>query len=193
MTAFADLLDLRTAVVEQIGRTDIADIFPQVVKLAEAYLNRNLRMADQVTETTLTFASGVASLPTDYAAMIGLYNASGAEYVQQTHQTAYQDRCYYTVDGSDVKIFGFEGDLTAQYYAKLPTIADSMTDSNWLLQKYPSVYLYAVAFEAAKWKRDREMASDMGGLRDEAISDAMGDDASARYSRARVRVRGVTP
>ena len=61
--AFDDFLDLRTGVFEQIGRSDIADVFPRLTKLAEARLNRELRCREQITEATLTFSGGVASLP----------------------------------------------------------------------------------------------------------------------------------
>lgn len=192
MTAFADLLDLRTAVVEQVGRPDIADVFPRLVALAEAAFNRKLRARDQITTATLTLASGTVALPSDYAEMIGVYDGNGNEYVQQPQQAAHMDRCYYAINGSNLTLYGYSGDVTTQYYATIPALSD-MTDSNWLLQKYPGVYLYGVATEAAKWMRDRELASDMAGLLQGEITDLRADDETARYSRARVRVQGVTP
>lgn len=193
MTAFADLLDLRTAAVEQVGRPDIADVFPRLVALAEAGLNRKLRTRDQITSATLTLASGSVALPADFLEMIGVYNSVGQEYVQQPQQAAHMNRSYYAIDGSNLTLYGKSEDVSVQYYAKLPTITDSMTDSNWLLQKYPGVYLYSAAYEAAKWMRDKELASDMAGLLAGEIADLRADDEHARYSRARVRVQGVTP
>lgn len=193
MTAFADLLDLRTAVVEQVGRPDIADIFPRLVTLAEARFNREFRLRDQITDDTLTLASGTVALPSDYLEMIGVYNAAGCEYVQQTLQQVKALDGYYAISGGNLIRKGYSGDLLVQYYAEIPTITTSMGASNWLLSKYPGVYLYGCSFEAAKWLRDKEMAADMGGLMQTEIADARADDERARYSRARVRVAGVTP
>jgi hypothetical protein len=191
--AFSDLLDLRTAVVEQVGRPDMVDVFPRLVSLAEASFDRKLRMRDQITGTTLTLVSGTVALPVDFQEIIGVYNANGAEYVQQPLQMAQRSRNFYAIDGSNLTMRGFSGDVIAQYYAAIPTISASMAGTNWLLQRYPGVYLYGAALEAAKWMRDRELASDMAGLLNDEIDQARGDDERARYSRARVRVRGVTP
>lgn len=193
MTAFTDYLDLRTAVVEQVSNPDIVDAFDRLTKLAEARFNRELRLRDQVTSTTVTVASGVAALPADCQEIIGLYDpGNGCEYVQQPLQqvqgTIYT---YYAVDGTN--IIAKDGDKTLQYYASIPTITDSMTGTNWLLTKYPEVYLYGVSTEAAKHIRDAEAAGILGRFRDQAIGEARMADDKARYSRTRVRVQGVTP
>lgn len=196
MTAFADLLDLRTAVVEQVGRADIVDVFPRLVRLAEAGFNRNIRTKEQIATATLTFASGVAALPSDFAEAIGLYNASGYEYVQQPVQATRAINgagSFYSIAGSNITVNGYDGDLTLQYYATLPTITDGMTDTNWLLTKYPGVYLYGVALEAAKHLRDAEMGKAYAALLRQELDDLSADDFRARYSRARVRLQGVTP
>jgi hypothetical protein len=195
MTAFADYLDLRTAVLEDVGRPDLADVFDRLTRLAEARFNRELRMVDQITDTTVTFASGEAALPSDYAAAIGLYDGMGREYIMQPSQPVkvQGQTGYFSIEGSSMIAPNLAGDLVFQYYAKIPTLTDGMTTSNWLLQKYPALYLYGVGFEAAKHIRDAELAASTKGLFDMELADARGDDRGARYSRARVRVQGVTP
>lgn len=191
--AFADLLDLRTAVLEQVGRTDLADIFTRLVKLAETGLNRRLRMRDQFTETTLTLASGTVALPSDFLEAIAVYDSQSREYIASPVQTAAANACRYAIEGSNLTIYRLSGNVTLQYYAKLPTITDSMTDTNWLLQKYPDVYLYSVSCEALKHVRDVDSVVAAKSLADAAIAEAMADDQRAKYARARVRVRGCTP
>lgn len=196
MTAFTDFLDLRAAVVEQVGSEKIVDVFPRLVNLAEIALNRKLRCREQITSTTLTFSSGSASLPSDYAEAIGLFDSSGYEYVQQPLQNVKVSSLsdtYYTVLASTIYMTASDGDRTFNYYAEVPTITDSMDDSNWLLQKHPAVYLYAVSYEAAKWLRDLEMVQQIKVLMDWEIESANEQDYSDRYSAARVRVGGVTP
>lgn len=191
--AFTDYIDLRTAVIEEVGSADIADVMDRLTKLAEAGLNRKLRTRHQITEATLTFMDGVADLPADFAEIIGLYDAQGCEYIAQPYQVTARTypKPYYAVNAS--QIVGPEGELTLHYYAKLPTLTASMTTSNWLLENYPSVYLYAVSLEAAKHMRDADQATALDAMFKAELVDLISDDTSARYARARVRVMGPTP
>ena len=195
MTAFADYLDLRTAVLEEVKRPDIADVFDRLTRLAEARLNRALRTVDQITDATATFSSGVSPLPSDLSEVIGLYDSYGREYVQQPPQATQTigQSGYFSVYGGNLVSAQLSGDYVLQYYAAVPTLTTSLTTSNWLLQKYPAVYLYAVGLEAAKYLREVELAQAMQALLGMEIEEAMGADRSMRYARARVRVQGVTP
>lgn len=196
MVAFADYLDLRLAVAEHVGNRNITDVMPRLVQMAESTLNQKLRHRKQITSDTLTFASGVSPLPADFLEMInvfGLYgtamragsladvNVSGSEYSR------------YAIDGSDILIYGVDGDRNITYFAKIPTITTSVSSTNWLLQDYPSVYLYAVALEAAKFLRDMELAQATQALFSQALNDMKVDDDRARWSNTTVRIQMVTP
>jgi hypothetical protein len=196
MVAFADYLDLRVAVAEHVGNRNISDVMPRLVQMAESTLNQKLRHRKQITSGTLTFASGVTSLPADFLEMInvfGLYgsamragsladvNRSGSEYSR------------YAIDGSDILIYGVDGDRDITYFAKIPTITTSVSSTNWLLQDYPNVYLYAVALEAAKFLRDMELAQATQALFAQALNDMKVDDDRARWSNTTVRIQMVTP
>lgn len=192
--AFADFIDLQTAVVEHVRNPSIADVFPRLVRLAEVTFNRRLRCREQITTTTLTVTGGAAALPGDYAALLGVFDAAGVELIQQPVQALQeqQTRGYYGLSGSNV-IAKNDEVLSLIYYAKVPTITDSLTDTNWLLQKHPGVYLYGVGLEAAKYLRDAETAQATMPFLDMEIDAANGQDAQERYGRVRVRVAGVTP
>lgn len=194
MTAFADYLDLQTAVVEQVGNADIVDVMPRLVKMAEVEFNRRLRCREQMTNANVTTSSGSVSLPTDYIEAISLTNAAGAEYVQQPVQ--YYDKLsnkvgFFAIEGSN--LLAQDADYTLTYYAKVPTITDSMTDTNWLLSKHPGLYLYAVSLEVEKYLRNIDGAQAMAALRDMEFDAVARLDGAERFSRARVRVAGVTP
>ena len=194
MTAFADFIDLQTAVVEHVRNPSIADVFPRLVKLAEVGFNRRLRCREQISTATVTVSGGAGVLPADMAEIIGVYDAAGVEYIAQPLQAVKvsQGRGYYAISGGNIVTRNDE-DLTVEYYAKVPTITDSLTDSNWLLQKHPGLYLYGVGMEAAKYLRDVETAQATSALLDMEYTAAAAQDDQDRYSRARVRVAGVTP
>lgn len=194
MTAFADFLDLQTAVVEHVGNPSIADVFPRLVKLAEVTFNRRLRCREQITTASVVVTGGVGALPSDFQDVIGVYDGAGIEYIAQPLQVLKetQSRGYYAISGSNLVTKNDET-LTLEYYAKVPTITDSLTDTNWLLQKHPGLYLYAVGAEAAKYLKDVELAQATLALADLEFAAAAAEDGQQRYSRARVRTAGVTP
>ena len=194
MTAYADLLDLQTAVIERVKNVSIADVFPQLVRLAESSFNRRLRCREQMTTDTVTITSGTATLPTDLEEIIGVYDSAGTEYINQPVQSLQQSQSkgYYAISGLNIVAKNDET-LTLQYYAKLPTITDSMTDSNWLLQRHPGLYLYGVAFEAAKHLADAELSAAINPILEMEYQAVAAADDSSRYARSRVRVQGPTP
>ena len=194
-TAFADFLDLRTAVIENVGRPDIADVFPRLLALAEARLAREVRVREQMATVTLNLVDGRALLPTDWLEVIGVFSATGMEYRQLATQanTQHTGTCFYSIEGGYLVGPTDSGEIRMDYYAKLPPLGTSVTTTNYLLQRYPDVYLYTTAFEAAKYVRDMEAAQINRDLMNEAIADMKADDQMARYARARVRVMGVAP
>lgn len=196
MTAYADFLDLRTEVVEYIGDPSIVDVFPRLVALAETAINRQLRCREQISSTTLTFSSGSANLPSDFLEAIALYDSSGYEYVQQPPQNVRATtgtQHYFTVLASTIYMTAADGDKTLQYYAEIPSVGDSMDDTNWLLQKHPALYMWAVSLEAAKWKKDTGLIQAIQPMLAAEMNAVQGQDYLERYSRGRVRVAGPTP
>lgn len=194
MTVFADHLDLRTAVVEAVRDASIADVFPRLVKLAEASINRRLRCREQIATAALTFTGDLAPLPADLAQIIGVYDGAGREYRCVTLQdiAARTGIGAYAVIGSNIKATGGPA-LSLQYYGKIATIADSLTGTNWLLEKHPSLYLYAVAAEAAKHLRDVDGAQAFGQLTEAEYQAAAAEDSGQRHARIVMRTAGPTP
>lgn len=194
MAAFTDFADLQAAVVEYVGDTDIVEVMPRLVALAESKLNHRLRCQDQITTTTLTISSGEATLPSGFLEAIGLYDGNGCEYVQRPPQDARSSsRQWWAVQGGKVVSANLSGDYTFQYYAEIPHLATTMTTSNWLLQKYPGLYLYAVSQEAAKYLGNPDLAVAASQLAMIEFEDLKSHDNRQRYSRMRVRVGGPTP
>lgn len=185
--AFTDALDLRTAVVEAVGDASIAEVFYRLVLLAESKMNRTLRTRQQITRAPVVVVDQVAALPVDFAQLSGLYHR-GYEVLGTNLQRG--ARGMYAVDTA---IRGPNGIYEIEYYAKVPTLTVSLASSNWLLETYPDVYLYAVAVEAARHLRDPEQAATFQAALDAALASVRADDEGARYATARIRMKGPTP
>lgn len=194
MTAFADYIDLQTAVVEMVKAPQIADVFPRLVRLAEDDFSRRLRTANQVVMVSVTIAGGSAALPADLMEIIGLYDGAGFELIAQPLQAVQvrQPRGYYAIAGNLIYAPADEV-LTLHYYAAIPTLATGPTASNWLLQRHPGLYLYGVGLEAAKYLGNGELATAVDQVLAGEYAKVASADSSRRYSRARVRIAGVVP
>lgn len=196
MAVFADYLDLRVAVAEHVGNRNITDVMSRLTQSAEAWLNQKLRAREQITAATLTFTSGQASLPADYLEMIAVYDSFRRPLIQGTLMDVKRvcsEYWRYAIDGSNIIIYGIDGTRDVEYYAALPTLTTSVSTTNWLLTKYPHVYLYAVGLEAAKFLRDSELIQATDALLQRAISDLKIDDDRALWGNASARPDMVMP
>jgi hypothetical protein len=193
MTAFADALDLRTAVVEYAADPNLAQIFPRLVKQVEADFNKRLRTNSMITSTTLTFVAGTAAWPSDMVELIGIYDGSGHEYIQQSLPGAKPNGYWYAINGLNIETTLIEGTLRCDYYRKILSIADEMGATNDILYDWPNLYLYAILVQVGISKRDIELVKGFATLLAAEYASISGADASFRYSRARIRVGGMTP
>lgn len=196
MTAFNDALDLKTAVFDQVGNRTISDVWPRLVQMAETQLNQRLRTLWQVTDDTLTFANGEANLPADFLEILHVYGPCGYQMragMRVDQQRPGMSHSTYSIGAGKMFIRGFSGDKEIQYYAALPTISNSLSATNWLLEQFGDVYLYAVALQAAKFLRDVEMATATDQLYAAALNAVRVQDERARWSNGVVRVQGMTP
>jgi hypothetical protein len=189
---FTDYLDLRTAVIDQVGNPErVAPAFPTIIKLAEAKLNRTLRTRHQITERPVTIEDGSGWLPSDLIEVIGIYDGTGRELIGGTLRDREAGMANFVLKSS--QIYAPDGEYTVQYYAAIDSLANDNQMTNWLLESAPDVYFWTACESAAKWTKDIEGAVAYAKLSDDAIADFRGFDETERYSRARVRVSGVNP
>lgn len=200
--AIADFSELVLAVGEHIGRTDLVDVMPRFVRMAELKLDRELRLRDQEASDDLTTdTDGEVALPTDFLEVRSIY-ATGSPPIILPALTEDQSIAEYTagrskgfiINGDTLKIRpASEVTVRLNYYSSIPALETSTNQVNWLLQKYPDIYLYSVIFEAAVYIGDADRASAADALAKAAISSAERYTKMSKLSRMRVRVGGETP
>lgn len=196
MAAFSNIIDLRFAVGDYVGGRPISDVFPRLVEMIEAEINRDVRVRQQIAATTLTFDEGVAPLPPDFLEILHVYGPCGYQMRAGTQADFLRPGSgyhQYEIGPRDITVRGFTGDKDIQYYARIPSLTRDATCCNWLLSRYPGVYLYGVAREAAKHLRDADLALAAQALFEQEIRSLRIDDERARWSGAVVRTQGLTP
>ena len=204
MSVFTDALDLRTAVVENTNDT-IVDVWPRLVAQAENQINYRLRVREMIKGPAIvTFVNGIAPFPSDFLELIDLSrnqfdssHQSGIAFERMNQSNVRGSFLYsednFTVTGDGFKMTGFEGERNIFYYAKMPSLAGSLSASNDILQKYPDLYENAVTMRAAKYIKDLNLFQVYQALFAEEISLARQQSNAERFGAAKVRVNGATP
>lgn len=196
MAMFSDAMDLKTAVGDHVGNRSISDVWDRLVRQAETQLDQRLRTVWQVKDETLTFADGAADLPPDFLEMMHVYGHCGYQMRSGMRVDSHRpgtSRTTYSIGPGKIYIRGFTGDKDITYYAKLPTISESLSATNWLLERFPDAYLYGVGLQAAKHLKDVDLALATDQLYGFALDAIKIEDERWRWANGIVRVQGLTP
>lgn len=186
------------------GRTDLATVVDDFIDLAEAEMNRVLRVREMEASDTLTLDSnGEATLPTDYLAWRSVTALTSpridVEYATPSFiEDAYGDRysgnpSVFTIRGSTILVVPISTeDIRLDYYQKVPALSDSNT-SNWVLAKMPGLYLHLALKHAAVYLDEPQLEQKYGMLAQVDLQALMSDDWGGRFNRGKARVSGPTP
>lgn len=186
--AISTYAELKTAVASWLDRTDLTSIIPDFITLAEAQMNRRLRVRQMVTRSESTFSSGVefvADPGSDMLEPISLtleISESDIRYLERLASdrllaakvglTTSGEPEFYAHVGTSLQLLpipdqDYTGEIT--YYAKIPPLASNST--NWLLASWPDAYLYGALTQGSPYLIDDDRAATWGSLFQAAIAD----------------------
>jgi hypothetical protein len=183
---------LKTAIANWLKRSDLTDIIPDFITLAESNIRRDVRCRAMEQIATGTLTTATLALPTRFlearnVALDGYPQVyiTPQEYAQQTDW----DAGNYTVKG---ELFYFQrstGDYSIDYWQSFEALsADG--DTNWLLTNAPEVYLWASLAEAKTYIEGDPTAAI--GFYARAIARLRQSEMNARFpGPLRVRSDGV--
>lgn len=195
ITSYATL-QTEAAAMYGNGRTDLTARWPGFIQRCEEEVNRFLRTSSQTTFTTLTAASGVLTVPADYARMRSLRQTEAnkpqmlktdivqiEDWLNEATQTGdpiwwcEHDGTVYLApapeDGVTFRVF---------YVPKVAALSDANT-TNWLLDEHSDVYLFGTLKQAAIYDHDdgaldnyeAAFANALAGLKRIEAEDKFGD------------------
>ena len=165
IATYSELLDELDA---WLNRSDLSDRIPTFIRLFESRANRQLRTPEMATQTSYATVSGTAelALPDDFLSARDLYLDADPDIVLVAMSPAVLRNTYpradtgqpaaYAVVGNQI-ILGpapdAEYSILLDYYQEVPDLtADNPT--NWLLSKYPDLYLWGSLCMAEAFLRD---------------------------------------
>lgn len=187
--ALANLSDLKTRVADYLARPfdDIATEFASAVEMIESELNTDpdFRVAEMEKIVSVPVANGVATLPSDF---IELRNVTNSNNNLGSYYLSGFSLVFPSSDPNDSGI----SIVTVLYYASLPPLVND-ADTNWLLTKYPQIYLYGILSELGFWLVDATQITAFGAKYTQSLEKLRGADRNKRWGGASVIVSGPTP
>lgn len=204
--ALSTKADLKASILSWMARTDadvLASAADDFIRLFEVWANRNVRALDMQARATLTpNVSGSATLPADFLDTRRVTSAGSPKRVLEYVAPDYFDASnpanagglpnYYTIEGSSLLVSPVStSDLTLLYWQSLPAL-DADADANWLLTKYPDVYLAGALTAAYTFEKNYDEAGIWKGVRDEAVA-RINRQATDAQGPSAIRPYGATP
>lgn len=193
----SNYLELRLELAERMNRNDIASRAAAAVELATKRLSRELRMPEMEALSTTTVIAEWTALPEDFQEIRSIYSGSDVlEYrtpwqLQSMVQSNYMPYVpVYTIADMSFRIYPTQTDLDVRvlYYASIPALVND-TDTNWLLDKYPDVYVECGMTDLNRWAKDYQAAREHETYVQKFIEDSKARSRRIAYGAAPIAVR----
>jgi hypothetical protein len=189
--AITTYAELQAAAANWLVRADLTARIPEFIALAEARLNRVLRLRLAESEAALTASVGSRSvaLPAGFGEPIGLSILSGERrtalrFVERSlmgYSSLRGEPACWTVDGGAVvfeRPCDFAYGLSLRMLSKVQ-LSDA-APTNALLADWPDAYLFATLCEAAPFLRDAELAAAYEARLERALGEINAKEARSR-------------
>ena len=200
--AISTYAELQTAVANWLDRDDLADRIPEFIALAEARMNRVLRIRLMEAKYTASTAGGQRNyaLPTGYLQMRNLQiNTTPIRPCQYVTPEIY-DRLYgstttgtpeiYTIIANEIQLGPIPAGVQTiemLFYKKISALSVTNT-TEAMLTDNPDIYLYGALLEAEPFIMNDERVQLWGTAFKQAIDDIQNQDNKDRHSGSELRV-----
>jgi len=195
LSTYTELQSSITNWLRRDGDTNLVATAPDLILMAEANFNRDVRHRRMETTTTLTLTSGTdtVALPTDFVevktATVQTSPLQPMTFVTQSQLILNWPNgttgvpSEYTIQGANMKVgetpdSGYNVELA--YYQQIPDLATNST--NWLLTNHPDMYLFGSLLQAAPFLGDDERVPVWASYYERAREGLRGDNNRTSYS-----------
>lgn len=194
--AITTYAELQSAISDWLNRDDLASVVPTFISLAEARINRELRHFNMESRTALTINSQYTDLPSDWLETVRIHVTDSTTYdlelasqndlaqMRQNNRDATGAPQFYAITAGQLEVWPTPGEsYTGEivYFGGVPALSDSNT-SNWLLSKYPDIYLHGALVQSAPYLDEDQRTTTWAALYQSAIDAANMESDKARHS-----------
>jgi hypothetical protein len=200
--ALTTYAELQTTISDFLNRQDLDSVVPTFISLAEARINRELRHFNMVKRSTAAADTRYSTPPGDWLETVRLHITdnppSDLELISQNDMAQMREQRgntqgrprFYAITAGEIEFFPTPDDsYTSElvYYADVPALSDSNT-SNWLLSKYPDIYLYGALVHTAPYLDEDQRTQTWAALYQSALDTANAESEKARHSGSGLRM-----
>jgi hypothetical protein len=207
--ALGTFTELKDAIADWLDRSDLTDRIPDFITLAEARLNRDLRIRPMEVRSTMTTTADQRyfNLPGGYLQMRNIQLNTNPITPLEYITPEMLDRLYggdttgkpraYTLIGDEIQLAPIPDStytLEMAFYEKFTALGDGTSGtvtSNWLTTNAPDVLLYGALLEAEPFIKNDERIALWINAFNSAIRKVQDADAKDRHSGSAMRVRNI--
>jgi len=166
----------------KVGDDVVLSHIETLIKIAEAELNRALKIEDRLTVIDITVEDTTYDLPADFKTLRKIWSPTDGD-MNFLALSEYADRqAYGQLTPNDYtishKTLRFNANATAEnpedyqvwYIANIPSLIDG---DSWVVDDYLDIYTYAVLKHSAPFLREDERLVTWGALYKDAIESAL--------------------
>ena len=191
--ALSNYTELQASVADFLNRSDLTSVIPDFIIMAEADLNRTLRVREMSVRTQAPINSQYVKLPVDFLGMrnIDLLTDPVTPMTYKNLQNLDIHRAgdatgkpiYYSIMQNNIEFAPVpDGEYTIEivYYQKVPPLAVNST--SWLLDAHPDAYLYGTLQHSAPYLQSDERVGIWAGKYQQIIEQIITSDERAKFS-----------
>jgi|TARA_R110002049_G_scaffold253764_1_gene429192 hypothetical protein len=207
--ALSTFTELKDAIADWLDRSDLTARIPDFIALAEARINRELRIRPMEVRSIMYTTSGQKyfNLPGGYIQMRNIQLNTNPTQPLEYITPEMLDRLYgsnttgkpkaYTLIGDEIQLSPIPDsayELEMAFYEKFTSLGDGTSGtvtSNWLTKNAPDILLYGALMEAEPFiKNDERVAVWLNGYGN-AVDKLQKADQRDRHSGSAMRVRNI--
>ena len=207
--ALSTFTELKDAIADWLDRSDLTTRIPDFIALAEARINREIRIRPMEVRSTMTTTAGnqYFNLPGGYIQMRNIQLNTNPTTPLEYITPEMLDRLYgssttgkpraYTLIGDEIQLAPIPDSaytLEMAFYEKFTALGDGTSGTvtnNWLTTNAPDILLYGALMEAEPFiKNDERVAVWLNGYGN-AIDKLQKADQRDRHSGSAMRVRNI--
>jgi hypothetical protein len=207
--ALGTFTELKDAVADWLDRSDLTARIPDFITLAEARINRDLRIRPMEVRSTMETTSGQQyfNLPGGYIQMRNIQLNTNPTAPLEYITPEMLDRLYgssatgkpraYSLIGDEIQLAPIPDSaytLEMAFYEKFTPLGDGTSGTvttNWITKNAPDVILYGSLLEAEPFIKNDERIGLWLNAYNGAIKKLQDADARDRHSGSAMRVRNI--
>ena len=204
--AFTSYTDFKATVASYLARDDLTSMIPAFITLAEARLNRDLRIRQmlKVVTTTTTANDSTVELPSDFGIIRDIHlNTNPVSVLQYDTPTAFYRNAktsttgqpkFYTILAQELQFSPVpdgEYDIQMLYYGT-PTPLGDTNPSNIFLTVCPDLLLYATLGEAEPYLMNDARLQTWATMYDKGLQSLTTQDDAGEWSGSPLSIQVLT-